>query len=385
MGKPPWAYPGRGPSPYVSQMIIGLKRALTFALSWRGMIPRGTQEELEIQRGDKSVPANLYRPDPPPPSAPGWVVLHGVTRPGRHHPTLLRFANTLASTGAAVLVPEIPEWRELLLAPDEAAATIRASVLRLSGTTGVVPDRIGIMGFSLGVPQVLLAARDPALEGRLRGVAGFGGYGDLDRTIDFLFRGEHEWKGESYTADPDPYGRWIVGGNYLTLIPEYADAGDVSEALLTLARRAGDLQVGAWAKCYDSVKEELRETIHPDRRALFSAFAPTSGTASPDEASARLVPALAEAARRATPYSEPMSFLDQISVPVRLVHGRGDRLIPFSESLRLAEAFPREMDVRVYLTNLFAHSQQDASGRAGGGFGEQLRFLRMLSDLLTLV
>jgi len=291
----------------------------------------------------------------------------------------------LAGTGASVLVPEIPEWRELHLAPDEAARTIRASVFFLEGRGGTLPDRIGVMGFSLSVPQVLLAATEPSLKGHLRGVAGFGGYGNLDRTIHFLFQGEHEWEGKVHLADPDPYGRWIVGGNYLTKVPGFEDAGDVAHALLTLARTAGDLQVGAWESCYDSVKEELIREIHPSRHDLFRTFAPPTGQTPAKELSSQLSAGLANAARGTTPYSEPASFLDRISVPVRLVHGRGDRLIPFSETLRLAEAFPRTADVGVYLTGLFSHSQMDTGSGAGGGVEEQLHFLRMLSDLLMLV
>ena len=366
-------------------MMVGLKRALSFAWEWRRGASRIKEDELEIQRGDRSIPATLYHPDSVQAPLPGWVVLHGVTRPGRHHPILLRFVRALAGTGAAVLVPEIPEWRELRLAPEEAVATIRASVFHLSGWEGTAPDRTGVMGFSLGVPQVLLAATDPSLKGRLKGVAGFGGYGNLDRTIRFLFRGEHEWEGKTHVVDPDPYGRWIVGGNYLTQVPGFEDAGDVAHALLRLAQNAGDLQVGAWESCYDSVKEGLMKEVHPSRRDLFRAFAPATGHTPPLDISTRLIPALAEAVRAATPYPEPMALLDRISVPVRLVHGRGDRLIPFSESLRLAEAFPKTADVRVYLTGLFAHSQEDATTTIRSGIREQLNFLRMLADLLTLV
>ena len=366
-------------------MIVGIKRALGFAWKWRGGATGIQEDEVEVQRGDRSVPATLFHPNYARFPLPGWVVLHGVTRPGRHHPTLLRFVRALAGTGATVLVPEVPEWRELYLAPDEAQATIRASVLHLAETEGTLPDRIGVMGFSLGVPQVLLATTDPSLKGRIRGVAGFGGYGNLDRTIHFLFHGEHKWEGKSHVADPDPYGRWVLGGNYLTQVPGFEDAGDVAQGLLSLARRAGDLQVGAWESCYDSVKQDLLREIHPSRHDLFRAFAPPTGRAPPKELSSQLVPALAEATRAAAPYSEPISFLDRIAVPVRLVHGRGDRLIPFSESLRLAEAFPPTADVQVYLTGLFSHSQMDTAAGAEGGVEEQLHFLRILSDLLTLI
>jgi len=283
------------------------------------------------------------------------------------------------------MVPEIPEWRDLYLAPDEATATIRASVSLLESRGLALPGQIGIMGFSLGVPQVLLSATDPILDGRVAGVAGFGGYGDLDRTIYFLFQGEHEWEGRHYRLDPDPYGRWIVAGNYLTLVPGFEDAGDVAEALLKLAKRAGDAQVGAWDARYDPSKEELLARIHPSRRELFRTFAPPAGESPPREESRLLATALAQAARTAVPHSEPLSFLERVSKPVRLVHGRGDRLIPFSESLRLAKAFPREADVRAYLTALFSHSKEDQEEGGGTGIKERLNFLRILSDLLTLV
>jgi pimeloyl-ACP methyl ester carboxylesterase len=363
-------------------MIVGIKRALGFARSWEGG-PKGIlEEEAEIQRGDRPVPATLVRVGSSPIPNPAWVVLHGVTRPGRHHPVLIRFQRALAGTGAAVLVPEIPEWTELYLAPDEATATIRASVAYLEEKGLARPGRVGVMGFSLGVPQVLLSATDPVLRGRLAGVAGFGGYGDLDRTIHFLFRGEHEWEGRRHFLEPDPYGRWIVGGNYLTLVPGYEDAGDVAGALLALAKQAGDLQVGAWDARYDGIKEELLTGIHPTRRELFRAFAPPSGSSPPAELSQELVPALAQAARTAVPHSEPLTFLDRITTPVRLVHGRGDRLIPFSESLRLAEAFSDQADVRAHLTGLFAHSKEDDGAV---GIEDRLNFLRILSDLLAMV
>jgi dienelactone hydrolase len=366
-------------------MIVGLKRAVSFARTWRGGATRVGEVEMEIERGDRTIPATLLRPRWVRGPLPVWVVLHGITRPGRHHPTLTRFVRALAGSGLAVLVPEIPEWRELYLAPDEAGATIRASVLRLGEMGGVHSHRVGIMGFSLGVPQVLLSATDPVLQGRLQAVAGFGGYGDLDRAIRFLFQGEHEWDGVPHRVDPDPYGRWVVGGNYLTRIPGLEDADDVAQALLELARQAGDLQVGAWEACYDTVKEKLLERIDPGRKELFRAFAPPTGHHPPEDVSTRLAPLLAQAARASAPQAEPRSFLHRIRVPVRLVHGTGDRLIPFSESLRLASSFPEGVDVRVYLTGLFSHSQADTAPGRGNRVGEQLHFLRILADLLNLV
>ena len=141
--------------------------------------------------------------------------------------------------------------------------------------------------------------------------------------------------------------------------------------------------VEAWAEVYDGIKNDLEKTVHPHRHGLFRSFAPPAGTFPPREFADAMTPELARAARASTPFAEPVSFLDRIRVPVRLVHGWDDRLIPFSESLRLAEAFTDPSDVRVYLTGLFGHSQE-AAGKKRGPV-EQVRFLRILADLLTLV
>jgi dienelactone hydrolase len=316
---------------------------------------------------------------------PGWVVLHGITRTGRKHPNLVRFARALASSGAAVLVPEIPEWRELYLAPQAVAETIRASVLELDRAPITLPGRTGVVGFSFGAPQAIIASTDPTLEGHLRGVVGFGGYCDMERTARFLFLGKHEWKGETHALEPDPYGRWILGGNYLTRTPGGEEAGDVADALLALAREAGDVQVGSWEAHFDEMKTALEKEIHPSRRALFRTFAPPAGLIPPEEEVEPLAPALAQAMREDTPLAEPTPYLGRVKVPVRLIHGWEDRLIPYSETLRLRDRFPDSADVRVHMTGLFAHSYPDGVRGRFQDLKERILFLRMLMDILSLI
>jgi pimeloyl-ACP methyl ester carboxylesterase len=366
-------------------MTKGLMRALRFAVGWKSGAQGVVEEEVEIQRVDGPVPGTLLRPRGGSGLRPGWVVLHGITRPGRRHPTLLRFAGALARSGAVVLVPEIPEWRSLHLAPEAVADTVRAAVLHLAELRMATPGGIGIVGFSFGVTQALLAAADPQLSRRLGGVAGFGGYCDFERTLRFLFQGTHEWEASHSLGDPDPYGRWVIGGNLLPATPGFEGTEAVAEALLALAREAGDLQVGSWEAVFDQRKGELEGDLSPSHRELFRAFAPPSNELPPEDFSRTMVPALARTARESSPLLDPLPLLNRISVPVRLIHGREDRLIPFSETLRLKAGFPPQADVRVYLTGLFAHSRRDTESSSGNQLKERLRFVRMLSDLLGLL
>lgn len=366
-------------------MSLESLKALRFAWGWTTERVRVREIETEVAGGHGTLPATLYLPAARSRDLPGWVVLHGITRPGRAHPSLRRFARALASTPAAVLVPEIPEWRELHLSPERSVPTIRAAVLALDARPETLPGRTALAGFSFGAPQAIIVSTHPSLREHLHGVVGFGGYAELPRVLRFFFTGEHEWKGQSYLTRPDPYGRWLVGGNYLTLIPEHGDAEDVAGALLQLASAAGELQVASWDPSYDPLKEELRRTVAPARRHLFDLYAPPSDREPPGgpEVDA-MVEALSRALDRASPLLDPRPYLADVPVPVLLVHGREDHLIPYTETLRLHEAFPPGIDVEAETTALFAHSGESGRGSLGRMGREGVHFLSILRKVLSL-
>src|SRR5690625_5244933 len=84
--------------------------------------------DVPIRRAGEEHPATLYRPARARGPLPTWVVLHGLTYTGRTHSSLVRFARAVAASGAVVLVPDVPEWRSLQVAPGATAPTIDAAV-----------------------------------------------------------------------------------------------------------------------------------------------------------------------------------------------------------------------------------------------------------------
>lgn len=319
-----------------------------------------TVREIHLHREGAEVPATLLAPRTTGSDLPGWVILHGITRPGRTHGQLVRFANALASTGCAVLVPEVPEWRELQLAPGMTLPTIRAALDALDATPGVRQGPRGLVGFSFGAPQAITASGEPSIRTRIAGVVGFGGYFDLERTVRFQLTGKHEWEGREYRLRPDPYGRWIIAANYLTRIPGYEGRQAASRAMWALAAAAGDLGIPAWNREMDPVKRRLRAMLHGEDRAIFDIIAPLNGLEPPEGEAETMAAALARAARETDPMIEPAAQMAEVPGPVHLLHGRNDHLIPFSEGLRTARALPPESLVGMTVTRLFAHSAQDA-------------------------
>jgi hypothetical protein len=265
------------------------------------------------------VPATVYRPRDGDGRLPGWVVLHGLTFTGREHPSLIRFARAVAAAGNVVFVPEIPEWRQLRVAPAITVETIRSAVRALQSRDDVDHEHAGLFGFSFGATQALIAATDPDVAKLLHGLCSWGGYHDLERLFVFAMTGEHELDGVTYHTKPDPYGGWVMAGNYLTSIPGHEEHGDLAEAFHTLAREAGRRQIYAWEPVFDSVKVEVRAMVPPEQHALFDLVAPMSDAAPRDRDAARAIAlALAEAVRRVDPLMDPQPFLGTVfSIEVR--------------------------------------------------------------------
>lgn len=344
--------------------------------------------DVTIRRAGEEHPATLYRPARARGPLPAWVVLHGLTYTGRTHPSLVRFVRAVAASGAVVLVPDVPEWRSLRVAPTATAPTIDAAVDALAAH-GLLPAQgVGVMGFSFGATQALNAVADARLAGKVATVVAWGGYHDVDALFHFGLTGEHELDGTRYQIDPDPYGRWIMAANYLTQIPGLERHGDVADALLRLAHESGRRGVHAWEPVYDPVKLKLRaELSSPAARELFDRFAPLT-TSPPDtaEESLALSRALAEAAVRTEPLLDPRPRLADVRARAYLAHGRDDRLVPFTETVRLGRALDSACGCEYTVTSLFAHS-----GGASPGLGpialarETGRFVSMLHRILNLV
>jgi dienelactone hydrolase len=345
---------------------------------------------VPVDGDDDAVPATLMERTGPEPSNQGdppvgWVVLHGITRPGRYHPALLRFARSLASTGGRVLIPEIPEWTRMDLAPQRAQAIIRSAVDHLASAPETAPGGVGLVGFSFGAPQALYTAADPGFTTRIRGVVGWGGYSDLSRTVRFQLTGEFEWEGRSYHLEPDPYGRWIVGANILPLVSGFDETTPVADALRALATEAGDRQIPASDSSFDSLITQLRVGLPRRFRPLFDLFAPPSGRRPPNDEANRLVELMAPAARRELPLVDPLRMIEAIRVPVRLLHSRSDQLIPFTETLAMADALSRRaQDMEVNVTGLFGHSGKGGTGGVVRGARESLGFLRALTSVFEI-
>jgi pimeloyl-ACP methyl ester carboxylesterase len=272
------------------------------------------------------------------------------------------------------------------MSPAVAGPTIRGCVELLRSRPEVRQDQFGLIGFSFGAPQVAIAAAQEDVAEHVAGIVLFGGYFCLERTMTCQLTGEHEWEGTEYRLPPDPFGGWVVGSNHLTDIPGCEDARDVAAALYHLATAASGQRIAAWDPRHDVLIGQLREALPAGRRSLFDLFATRSTGPRPDPDEGRsLALRLAEACRRVEPLLDPAAGLARVDRPTRLIHGRGDRLIPFTEGLRLLEGLPERARRGLTVTGLFNHSADHAPTRWIDHALETLKMLGAIRGVINTV
>ena len=347
----------------------------------RHPLPGVVAEEVELDRDQGPIPASYIRPAKFR-ALPGWIVLHGITVPGRQHVLLQRFAHSLAASGAAVVIPEVDEWKRLRIDRGAGDRAILAAARFLEARPEVIGP-YNLVGFSFGATQALTSSMEPGIRDHVGSVVGFGGYCDLRSTLRFMMTGEHEWLGVKRELAPDPYGRWIALANYLPHVPELAHMAGLADAAAELAAESGRQGLYAGDPSYDRLKAEFRASLSPEEQELWDLIAPPSGVTPPADAGRELADLLVEAALRVDPRADPAERLATIDKRVVLAHGHEDQLIPFTESLRLHAALPPQADVSVSITRLFAHSRE--ADRLGFLHypREITRYLNLLNRALT--
>jgi fermentation-respiration switch protein FrsA (DUF1100 family) len=284
------------------------------------------REELVIPANGRGLNADLYRPPKP---RGGLVLVHGLSRAGRRHPELARLARLLARHGQLVLVPEFEGLAAFRLSGRE-VEEIRAALRHLAGLS----DRVGIAGFSFGAGPALLAAAD--LPG-LRVVGSFGGYADLRHVIVYITTGVHRFGGKRYVQGQEEYNRWKL----LALLVGFVE-NDRDRALL---------QAIAERKLANPSEDTgaLETTLGEDGRRVLALILNRS-----EDAVAPLLARLPPGARQALDRLSPLTVVARLPGRLLIAHGAGDDSIPFTESLRLAEASGGR--ARVAILQTFHHT-----------------------------
>jgi dienelactone hydrolase len=311
-----------------------------------------TTRDLDVPSRRGSIVARLYRPA----SGAGRtvVVFPGIHAGGVDEPRLDAFARRLAATGLTVLSVPLPELRRYLVTPASTDA-IEDVVSWVANDGSLAPSgRVSIAGVSFAGGLAIVAAGRPALRGKVDAIVSLGGHADLPRVMRFLCTGRLP---DGTFRRPHDYGVAVILLGALPVLVPAEQVGPAEAALRQFldASSAQHVDPELAAPIFEAARALTRLTPEPARTLLEMVNArDVAGLG------ARLLPHL-EALGGAAALSPDRS--DAPHVPVFLLHGRDDNLIPSSETPALAAYLKQEgdPDVRWLLTPLLSHADVKAA------------------------
>lgn len=229
----------------------------------------------------------------------GLVLAHGIHEESIREARLVRFARAIAGAGIAVLTPEVPNLAHYRIVHEDVVA-IADAARALAHELG--REQVAVFGISFGGGLALRAACEPATRGAIERVIALGAHHDAARVSRF-FLGEPALGPDAERADvkPHQYGRTVI-----------------------------------WSSLFGAA-----------HNAPFT-----------DEERARALSALAAQAGeldRASPSHCP----EPVEVPVFLVHGTGDRVVPYTETLWNARQLAAQTSVRTLISPAIVHAEYD--------------------------
>jgi dienelactone hydrolase len=330
------------------------------------------------------------------------LVVSGLHVAGIDEPRLHRLAHELAASGVVVVTPDIPELSRFEITPAITDVIERAAVW-LATESGLTRDqRIGMMGISFSGGLSLVAAGRPSLTDHVAYVFSFGGHADLPRVLRYLCTGiepmpsgrirlKPDATGENgdssrgrlergrspdepYVRTPHDYGVAVI---LLGVADRLVPPAQV-EPLRAAVRRF--LYASALDSNVDKPKaakefEALRrlEPTMPEPSATLLRYVNARDVV---HLGARLLPFIG--AYGSSPALSP-SRSPKPSVPVFLLHGSDDNVIPSLESEYVADELRGHVPVRLLLSGLISHAEADRPVRVN----DVLQLASFWGDLLS--
>ena len=324
-----------------------------------GLLADAARHEVDVQDvALEGTRARLYSPVDVT-SPPGVVVVHGVHWKGIDEPRLQRFARTIAASGVAVLTPEVRELCDYRIDP-ASIGTIGSAARTLSDRLGGKP--VGVMGLSFAGGLSLVAASDPRWAPSFAFVVAVGAHDDLGRVLRFFTTNE--------APRPDGSTLALHAHDYGPVVLVYSHAEDFfGPADVPVARDA----LRAWLHEDFDAGRERAKGLSPEGAALMQHVF--------DHDTAALAPALqAEIARLAPGFAavSPSAHLADVRVPVFLLHGAGDTVIPSSETEWLAHDTPRAMLRAALVSRAIEHVELEGDTK----LGDELALVHFMGDVL---
>ena len=317
-------------------------------------------EELITVPSQPPARARIYHPIGIAHPSP-VVVVHGVHYLGIEEPRLRRFARALASHGYLVLTPQVDELADYNITQGS-AVVIGDAVRELARRSGA--PRVGLLGLSFAGGMALIAATDPEVQQQVSCVIAIGAHDDLTRVLEFFETDQTRAPdGSVFHMQAHEYGSLVVAYSHASAFFSPQDVDRARVVLRTLLWEDLPRAHAEAAKLSPAGQARMAQLFAHDTKSLV-----------PD-----IRRALAEA-KPALDAASPHFYLARLHVPVMLLHGAADNVVPPTETLWLERDLPPGVLRAGLVSPAIGHVEV-----GGAGAGDKLRLIHWMKQMLDLL
>jgi pimeloyl-ACP methyl ester carboxylesterase len=269
-------------------------------------------------------------------SPPGIMVVHGMHDLGIDEPRLVGFSRSLAASGFFVMTPQVPGIADYRVEAESAALIGTAAQ---SFAQQIQAPRVGVLTLSFSGGLALLAASDPQYSPSIGWIATVGAYYDLAHVLSFFATGEAvRPDGSVENITPHGYGPLIVVYDEPQDFFAPRDIAPAREAIRVLLSE-DETASKKLAQILTPAGQETMRRIYQQQREYFAAAL----RAQVDKRKEQLAAA------------SPAGHLESLSMPVLLLHGSDDTVIPPTELLWLQRDIPKDKLLDTLISPAIAH------------------------------
>jgi dienelactone hydrolase len=281
-----------------------------------------TVRDTTFRVGAETLPARIYTPIGVS-RPPAIVIIPGVHHLGIEEPRLKNFAITMARHGVTVFTPSVPDIADYRVT-QRSIDVVGSAMHALRAESGA--PRVGVLGLSFAGGLALLAAADPKYANDAAFVAVIGAHDDLPRVLRFFATNKVELPDHSFQSmQAHEYGPLVAVYGHPEVFFSPNDREQARAAIRFLLWEEIDRSRAEAAKL-SPAGQQLMNLLYGHHT---ESLAPTI-LASIDRYSPEMAPL------------SPHGKLSGIRVPVFLLHGAADNVIPPSETLWLKADLPDE-------------------------------------------
>lgn len=312
--------------------------AVKFLLTLKNDVSEASYKEEFIQVGRKIRKMLIFRPTSNMGIKHGTVViLHGMSPKGPSDPRMIALCHSVASCGYQVICPEIQEVKDLTIS--SAQIRILKQVLISLRTSPVLKkeERFALMAPSFSAGVSLAALADHELQESIASMCALGTFASVKNVVKFFFSSKRA----------DNYGRLIVMRNFIEKAvgknPKLKKAFTIAIEDNWHNRQPGHLEL--YLQSLPIKDRNFFERIKADQAFRMQTMQ-------------RILSQDLDEFKK----YDITTYAKDLNMPVLLVHGKDDHVIPASESMTMHQSLKQNSkESRLLITPFLSHGDTELS------------------------